>query len=317
MLGRTLGLALAISMAGFGIGRAADYSNPNNVYRALDERPGRDIAAKQGNIHLTFADTASPEREAVVLAWVKTAQQAVETYFGRFPVERAGVLVLDVAGNKAAGGTTWGFGGPVMALRLGKDATVETLADDWQLVHEFTHLGLPQLDRQHHWLEEGIATYVEPIARVQAGQLSESQVWRDMIRDMPQGLPQPGDQGLDRTHTWARTYWGGALFCFVADVEIRRRTHNRAGLQTALRTIDHDSKGHGADWSIDQVITAGDQATGVPVLRETYNSWKGTAVSPDLTHLFLELGVGLSNGAVTFDETAPLAEIRHAIMAAS
>jgi hypothetical protein len=316
MLGRMLGLSLGISIVGISAGTAADYSNPNNVYQALIERPGTDIPAQQGTIHLTFADPASPERAGVVVLWLKTAQHAVEIYFGRFPVEKVGVLVLDAPGNKTAGGTTWGFAGPAMVLRLGRDATVETLANDWQLVHEFTHLSLPQLDRQHHWLEEGVATYVEPIARVQAGQLAESQVWRDMIRDLPQGLPQPGDQGLDRTHTWARTYWGGALFCFVVDVEIRRRTHNRAGLQTALRAIDRESKGHGADWSIDQVIASGDHATGVPVLRETYNSWKWTPVSPDLNRLFLDLGIGISNGELKYDETAPLAEIRHAIMSA-
>ena len=41
------------------------------------------------------------------------------------------------------------------------------------------------------------------------------------------GLPEPGDEGLDYTHTWGRTYWGGATFCLLADVRIRRETHNR------------------------------------------------------------------------------------------
>ena len=45
------------------------------------------------------------------------------------------------------------------------------------------------------------------------------------------------DRGLDRTRTWGRTYWGGALFCLMADVEIRKQTGNRVGLQDALRTI--------------------------------------------------------------------------------
>ena len=44
---------------------------------------------------------------------------------------------------------------------------------------------------------------------------------------------QGGGFGLDNTHTWGRTYWGGAMFCLLADVEIRRRTHNRRGLQDA------------------------------------------------------------------------------------
>ena len=89
--------------------------------------------------------------------------------------------------------------------------------------------------RTHHWIEEGISVYVEPIARVQAGQLSAERMWSDVVRDMPQGEPEPDDRGLDHTHTWGRTYWGGAMFCLVADVRIRQQTGNRKGLQDALR----------------------------------------------------------------------------------
>jgi hypothetical protein len=32
-------------------------------------------------------------------------------------------------------------------------------------VHEMTHLALPDVEEQHLWLAEGIAVYVEPIAR--------------------------------------------------------------------------------------------------------------------------------------------------------
>lgn len=50
---------------------------------------------------------------------------------------------------------------------------------------------------------------MEPIARAQIGGLSLERVWGDMMRDMPQGLPAAGDEGLDNTHTRGRTYWGG------------------------------------------------------------------------------------------------------------
>ena len=91
-----------------------------------------------------------------------------------------------------------------------------------------------------------------------------------MVHDMRKGEPAAGDQGLDQTHTWGRTYWGGALFCLVADVKIRRETQNRKGLQDALRaivaqggTIDHD-------WPLDQALAIGDRATGTHVLTRMY-----------------------------------------------
>ena len=56
---------------------------------------------------------------------------------------------------------------------------------------------------------KGLATYVESIARAQAGELGVEQVWAGFVKGMPNGLPQSGDRGLDHTHTWGRTYWGG------------------------------------------------------------------------------------------------------------
>ena len=59
-----------------------------------------------------------------------------------------------------------------------------------------------------------------------------------MVDGMPQGLPAAGDQGLDNTHIWGRTYRGGAMFCLLADIEIRKQTGNAKGLLDALRAIN-------------------------------------------------------------------------------
>ncbi len=65
------------------------------------------------------------------------------------------------------------------------------------------------------------------------GTLTPQQVWGEMARDMAQGEPLPGELGLDRTHTWASTYWGGALFCLMADIAIREKTGNQKGCKTS------------------------------------------------------------------------------------
>lgn len=110
---------------------------------------------------------------------------------------------------------------------LGAAVSETDLETDWTMTHELVHMGIASLADKHHWLEEGLATYVEPIARAQDGQLPAEKVWKDMVSGMSQGEPQRGDRGLDRTPTWGRTYWGGAMFCLVADVEIRRVTGTR------------------------------------------------------------------------------------------
>jgi predicted metalloprotease with PDZ domain len=173
---------------------------------------------------------------------------------------------------------------------------------------------LPDLGSAHAWLSEGLATYVEGVARAQAGYRAPADVWAEYVRAMPRGLPQAGDQGLDHTHTWGRTYWGGALFCLLADVEIRSRTDNRLGLQDAMRAVLQSSSGLVSDWPINRVLMTGDAAVGATVLRDLYAQMKDTAVTPDLTALWKRLGIEHNRASVDLHDDAPLVAIREAIM---
>jgi hypothetical protein len=176
------------------------------------------------------------------------------------------------------------------------------------------HLGFPSVEDRHHWIEEGIATYVEPIARAYVGKLTAEQVWGDMVRDMPQGLPEAGDQGLDNTHTWGRTYWGGAIFCLLADIGIRKRTGNAKSLQDALRAINSAGGTIEADWPLQRAIQIGNKETGSTTLTELYEQMGSKPVTVDLPALWRQLGVRSSDHGVTFDSQAPLAAIRASIL---
>ncbi len=171
------------------------------------------------------------------------------------------------------------------------------------------------MDEKHHWIEEGIATYVEPIARIRAGHLTAEQMWLELVRDMPQGLPEAGDRGLDHTHTWGRTYWGGALFCLLGDVEIRSQTNNTKGLQHALRGILDAGGDIREDWILVDALRVGDRAVGVSVLQPLYARMKDRPVGVDLDALWAKLGVQLDGAVVRFDNSAVLADIRQAITA--
>jgi hypothetical protein len=144
--------------------------------------------------------------------------------------------------------------------------------------------------------------------------MKEEQMWADLIRDMPKGQPQAGDEGLDRTHTWGRTYWGGALFCFDADVEIRSRTQNKKGLQDALRGILDAGGNITQDWELTKALKVGDQATGTTVLTDLYNQMKDHPVSVNLQEKWKQLGIEWDGSAVHLRDNAPEAAIRRAIV---
>ena len=247
------------------------------------------------------------------MKWVENSSRAVSAYYGKFPVPRATLRIASCAGTRPRGGKAFGWEGPLITISLGRDATIAVLAEDWLLTHEMVHLALPSLPDQHHWLEEGLATYVEPIARARAGIITPERVWSDFVNGLPQGQPEAGDRGLDRTPTWGRTYWGGALFCLRANVAIRQRTGNRFGLEHALRAILAAGGSIEREWTIGQVIEVADRSVGVAVLHELYEEMGSKPVTVDLESLWRQLGIQRQGSAVTFDDSAPLAGIRRAI----
>ena len=199
-------------------------------------------------------------------------------------------------------------------LHIGQHTSQDDLRTDWILTHEFVHTALPSLPDNQHWLEEGIATYVEPIARFQSGFLTKKQVWWGMVDGMPHGEPGSSDRGLDNTHTWGRTYWGGALFCMIADIRIRQQTKNVLGLQDALAAIVHAHGSIEDKWPIERVLAVADKRTGTTVFEDLYTSWRATPVKIDLAGLWSQLGVSDSPEGVLFDDSAPLANARETIL---
>ncbi len=193
---------------------------------------------------------------------------------------------------------------------VGADTTPADFAESWALVHELLHVSFPNLPIEQSWLEEGMATYVEPLVRARRGILPAAEVFASFRARMPLGQPAPGDAGLDRTHTWARTYWGGAMFCLLADVTIRERTGNRRSLDDALRAILAAGGNVSKRWDVDEVIAAGDRATGVPVLKELYETMGAAPVEVDLEAVWRRLGVQVKDGRVVLDDGAELAGVR-------
>ena len=284
-------------------------------YDAFDRMPRTDIEISGSTIHVGFApgDMTLPKEK--ILDWVRMSAKAVTTYYGRFPVEQLRLLLVPVDGARIRGGTTWGYRGAAIRIPFGRESTEEVLRHDWVMVHEMVHTALPDMDSRYGWLSEGLAVYVEPVARVQAGDLTAAEIWQAMMRDMPKGLPQAGDRGLDNTDAWGRRYWGGAIFCLLADIEIRKRTNNRLGLQDAMRGVLAAGGNHEKDWSIDRILAAADKAVGVDVMTRLHREMGPKPVTPDLAALWRDLGLRPRGEALEFDDGAPLAAIRKAITA--
>jgi hypothetical protein len=300
------------------LGLMAAFANPASAMDAgAGNRCAREttvaLAVPGGTVCVLIDEQVPPGQRPLLREWVERSARIVAAYYAGFPAPLVVLRIQTSPGGGVHGGRTTNDSGLVIQVNVGRDATAAELAADWVLVHEMVHLALPEVGRRHNWLAEGLATYVEGIARAQYGNRDITDVWAEYRHSMPLGLPHSGEGGMDQTSTWGRTYWGGALFCLQADVGIREKTGNRIGLQTALRAILKETSGYRAERDIDDVLRIGDAATRTRVLEDLYGAMKATPMTPDLDLLWTRLGIPGDPKTEAFDDRAPLAAIRIAI----
>jgi hypothetical protein len=280
---------------------------------ACPSRVNAELRLSGSTICVVIDDSTLAKQQAVLRAWIDRSARIVADYYGLFPAPLVVIELQGMDGSGVGGGRTTNDSGLMIQMRVGSEATSATLAADWVLVHEMVHLALPEVGRNHNWLAEGLATYVEGVARAQFGNRDIADVWAEDRHSMPMGLPHAGEGGMDQHLGWGRTYWGGALYCLQADVAIREQTANRVGLQTALRAILKQTGGYGFDRDISEVLRIGDAATGTHVMYGLYQQIRATPQTPDLDLLWTLLGVPNDPKTEAFDDHAPLAAIRVAI----
>jgi hypothetical protein len=260
-------------------------------------------------------DAKLSNQQPLLRTWIDRSAHIVADYYGQFPAPLLVIRLQGMDGSGVGSGRTTNDSGLMIQMRVGRETKTDTLASDWVLVHEMVHLALPEVGRRHGWLAEGLATYVEGVARAQYGNRDIADVWAEDRHSMPMGLPRAGEGGMDETPTWGRTYWGGALYCLQSDVAIREQTANRVGLQTALRAILKETGGYAFDADIAEVLRIGDTATGTHVMYGLYQQIRASAQTPNLDVLWTLLGVPNDPKTQPFDDRAPLAAIRIAITA--
>lgn len=265
-------------------------------------------------VHLQFAPSVDAQAGQQLQSWIARSGQAIANYFGSFPVSEVTILVITGEGAAITSGAA--FSDPELRIRVkvGRDTSPVAYLADWIMVHEMVHLAIPEVPRNQIWFHEGVATYVEIVARARAGLSGDNGGWAELMRNMEKGMPQKGDRGLDHTPTWGRTYWGGAMFCLMADVEIRKRSKNRIGLEDALRGIVADGGNYSKAWPLENTLKIADAATGLTVLTDLHTQLKDNGNPPDLATLWRDLGISIVEGKLRLRDDAPLSAIRKAII---
>jgi hypothetical protein len=289
---------------------------PVATYFAFGKLQQRELALGTARLDVSQLDGELAPSFDELSTWITKSAQAVSDFYGTFPVPRAGVTVLPIPNRDSVlFGKVLPESAPGIVVLMGQHATQKTLYSDWILVHELFHLGFPSFFDEGKWLDEGLATYYEPIIRVRAGLYTEQELWQEVAEAMPQGVPAFTELGLEHADDFRGIYWGGALASLIADVEARKRDPKR-GLEVGLRAL-REAGGNACEvWSLSDAITTIDRALGAPTLAPIAAAHAQQGAPFDFEGLLRDLGVvRIAYDRIRLSDQAPLSAVRRAITA--
>jgi hypothetical protein len=274
-------------------------------------RPGQ--PKKDGVLRLAILDGISEGGRADLVDWVRRTVEAEQNYWQGFTTQTLLLALVPTQSRRGVGfGRTEAPGGPTVMVEVAADVDKRLLFNDWVLVHEMIHTGMPYIRGRATWFMEGAATYIEPIIRARAGWKTEEVVWKEWMDNMPMGAPIFA-RGLMNA-SGRENYWSGALFMLMADLGIRRQTNGQKGLEDCLG---------GALWAgfvastnvrLADYVASCDVATGTTVVADLVNRYYSGGVAMDLAAFWRDLGVSEVNGRIALNDQAPQAEWRKMIV---
>ena len=271
--------------------------------------------AGKAEVEVAFADGALGVSSKVVSDWIERSASAVADFWGGFPVPRALVVVIPAADRRGVvHGKVLPESSPGIVIVMGEHSDEASLNEDWVLVHELFHLGFPSFQGEAKWLDEGLATYYEPIIRARAGNKTEADVWAEFVRAMPQGVPAMEDEGLENTSSYRGIYWGGAIVSLLADLEIRKHSGGKRGLEAGLRRVLQAGGNASEVWSMERAVRVCDGSGGLGTLRKLVHRYAYRGSPVNLDAVWRELGIVRHSRGVHLRDDAPLSHIRRAIV---
>ena len=270
-------------------------------------------ARQDGVLRLAILDGVTGVSRDELIDWVRRTAEAQSNYWQGFTAKQMLVGLVPTAGKRGVGfGRTVSGGGATVMVEVGVETDRRRLFNDWVLVHELVHTGMPYIRGRATWLMEGAATYVEPIIRARAGWKTEEEVWMEWVKDMPQGA-QALAAGLQNASGRAN-YWAGATFMLLTDLAIRRATNGAKGLEDCLGGVLWSGLDAPQRIGIAEYASACDYATGTTSMTDLVNRHYAIAEPVPLAALWRELGVAMVGDRIVLDDTAPGAQWRKTIV---
>jgi len=288
-----------------------DYANikiPGAVLRVSLLRNGSDI------------DTTA------MFDWIRATATDVSLAYGRFPNPSPQVIIVPVAATSSDSAVPYGRvirnGGEMVQFFVNPNRPIEEFMGDWTATHEFSHLLIPYVSRQHRWISEGFAQYYQNVLLARSGEYDQQYAWQKLYdgfergrQSRPELSPNETTKGGNRSGLM-KIYWSGAAIALMADVALRERSGGDESLDSVLDQLQQCCLPADKVWTGPELFRTLDSFVDEPVFMPLYTRFANTAGFPDMTDLLGQLGISISDGEVRVHRHADLSDVRVAITGA-
>jgi hypothetical protein len=289
----------------------------------------REIEVPGAVLRVSILEGRGPARAALdadaIGEWIRAAATDVTLAYGRFPNPAPQVVVIPVERSRDGSAVPFGQvirdGGEAVELFIDASRPLDALLRDWTATHEFSHLMLPYLERDHRWVSEGFAQYYQNVLLARSGAYHAARAWRELYAGFERGrLSRPelspnaaAERGVGSARM--KIYWSGAALALMADVELRERSRGKETLDDVLGRFQECCLPSARVWSAPEFFAKLDELASHPVFMPLYRRYADAAGFPDTRPLLARLGVEIDGNEVELRRGAELASVRAAITA--
>ncbi|MEO8164671.1 MAG: hypothetical protein ABI619_04675 [Betaproteobacteria bacterium] len=288
---------------------------------ALGRFTPRAIEVPGAVLHVAMLNV-SASRQTQLEHWIEGAARNAAQLYGRFPVPRVQIIVVPARGGTSP--VPWAYvsrgGGPAIHLFVDTTRPLSELEHDWSLTHEMSHLFLPYVVSRDAWLFEGIPTYLQNVLMARGGAIDVELAWARMRSGFQSGARVHPELSLARANdriaygNSLRVYWAGAAMMLRADILLRERSRGTQSLDSALEQLSRCCALEPRRWSAQEVIARLDELTATTIFSDVARDQFAAEGFPDYAYTLARAGVIFDGGQLTFDNAAPWAAERDALM---
>lgn len=180
-----------------------------------------------------------------IRSWITQAAADAISVAGGSPRKRVSIVLAPVSSSNPAPFGRVLYSQPrSAAIYVGQQATAAAFDDDWLATHELMHTLHPRFVGQVRFMSEGIASYYQCLAPIRSKREPAKALWGVLARGVATGQVEALGRSLAEVtgaiHThqaYRAVYWGGALLALELDLEIRRATEGKRGLEHVLAQL--------------------------------------------------------------------------------